>query len=262
MRLPLKRDSARKGAVLVAVAILALVSLETASAQAGVPTPITREGDKTRDLYLFILALALAVFLVVEVALVWAIVRYRKRPGVEPSQIHGSTALELTWTGIPLLIVAAIFTFSFITLNAIENDADPEDLTVTVQGFQWQWQFSYENNDLGPGSDPNAAGGFSILGTPTEIPTLVIPAGERVEFILLASDVIHSFYVPAFLYKLDLIPGRENRFTITAHEKHIGVYSGQCAEFCGLDHAFMLFNLEIKSRADFDQWVAEQQSGN
>lgn len=256
MRLLRQGIPAKRATVLVLVALLALVSFTVASAQAGVPEPISEEGEKTRDLYFFILALGTVVFVIVEGALIYALIRFRKRPDRDPEQIHGSTILELTWTGIPVLIVAAIFTASFITLDAIENKADPEDLTIEVIGFQWQWDFVYQANDLGPGSDPNAEGSFDILGTPDELPTFVVPVGEQIEFKLVASEVIHSFYVPATLFKLDLIPGRDNRFTHTFIET--GTFEGQCAEFCGLDHARMRFFLRVVTREEFDEWVAEQ----
>ncbi|HMO95461.1 MAG TPA: cytochrome c oxidase subunit II, partial [Tepidiformaceae bacterium] len=86
-------------------------------------------------------------------------------------------------------------------------------------------------------------------------PTLVIPVGERVEFALFSPDVIHSFYIRDFLYKLDVVPGRDNRFVVTAHTT--GEFFGQCAELCGLDHAFMRFRLRVVTREEFDAWVAE-----
>jgi cytochrome c oxidase subunit 2 len=112
-------------------------------------------------------------------------------------------------------------------------------------------------NDLGTNTpDRNAEGVITITGTAAEIPTLVVPVDEPVEFALSSGDVIHSFYVKDFLYKLDVIPGRDNRFVVIPRE--IGSYYAQCAELCGIDHALMRFTLEVKSRADFDTWVSEQ----
>jgi len=129
-------------------------------------------------------------------------------------------------------------------------------MTVEVTGFQYQWQFVYNVNDLGPGSDASSDEQIVLLGTPANEPTLVLPVNERIEFKLISNDVIHSFYIPEFLYKLDVIPGRDNRFVVTTRET--GTFSGQCAELCGVDHALMRFTVEVVERDEFDAWVAEQ----
>jgi len=259
MRLAARRVPLGRLVAVAIVALLALISIDVASAQAGVPEPPTDEGRDIRDLYIFVLALAAVVFVVVEGFLIFCIIRFRKRDESVPPQIHGSNTLELIWTGIPVLLVASIFTFSFITLDEVENSAAPEDLTIDVTGFQWQWSFGYNLDDLGPGSNPDDPGSFQVLGTPDSEPELVLPVSERIELRLHAADVIHSFYVRDFLYKLDLIPGRNNSFTVTPRET--GVFQAQCAEYCGTDHAFMRFSVRIVERAEFDQWVQEQAAG-
>lgn len=259
MRLAGRRRPFGRVITIVLVALLALLSIDIAAAQAGVPEPITDEGETIRDLYYFVLVLAAIVFVLVEGVLIFCILRFRKRDENLPPQIHGSNTLELIWTGIPVLIVASIFTLTFIALDDIENDADPEDLTVEVTGFQWQWSFKYNLNDLGQGSNPDETGAITVSGVSGKNgkePELVIPAGEVVEFKLVAADVIHSFYIRDFLYKLDLIPGRDNRFTVTPRVP--GVYHAQCAEYCGTDHAFMRFTLRVVERDEFDAWVQEQ----
>lgn len=209
------------------------------------------------DLWVFTLIIAVIVFVAVEGGLVYALVRFRKRNDEMPTQTHGSTAIEILWTAIPVAIVITLFTYSFIVLRDVENKAAPEDLTIHVQGFQFQWKFTYDMDDLGSGAkDAKATGQIEVTGTAAEPPTLRIPVDEPVEFTLLSQDVIHSFYIRDFLYKLDVIPGRDNRFVVTARE--IGTYHAQCAELCGVDHALMRFTLEVLSRADFDQWVASQ----
>ena len=220
------------------------------------PEPITDEADRIHYLWNFTLVIALVVFFVVEGAIVYSIFRFRKKSDELPAQTHGSTLVEIIWTTIPVLIVIALFVNAFIILREVENKADPEDLSVHVQGFQFQWEFTYDMNDLGTNTpDREAEGQISVLGNPSDIPVLRIPKGEPVEFILKSDDVIHSFYVRNFLYKLDVIPGRDNRFVVTAHET--GTFHAQCAELCGLDHALMQFQLQVMERADFDAWVAE-----
>lgn len=254
-----KRRPAGRFAVLVFGALLALLSVGVASAQSAQPGGITKEAEEMHTLYIFILVLAAIVFVLVEGLLIFAIIRYRKRSDALPKQTHGSTIIEMIWTGIPVAIVLTIFTYSFIVLRNVEHKEDPANMSVTVTGFQYQWQFDYALNKLGPGSDPADTRTVTIIGKQAEEPTLVIPVNEPVEFKLVSHDVIHSFYVRDFLYKLDVIPGRDNRFTMTA--KQTGTFIGQCAELCGLNHALMRFHVQVMERADFDKWVADQAGG-
>lgn len=251
------RRSVRRISALASVATLSLLLYGSAFAALGAPDGITDEAKEIHNLYIFVVAMAAVVFIAVEGALLYALFRYRRKSADElPKQTHGSNILEMIWTAIPVIIVVALFTFSFIVLQEVQEPAEEDDMTIQVTGFQYQWQFTYNMNDLGPGSDPNSEENFSIIGTAAEEPELVMPVDEPVEFALASSDVIHSFYVPEFLYKLDVIPGRDNRFTVTARDT--GVYTGQCAELCGVDHALMRFRVRVVERAEFDAWVAEQ----
>jgi cytochrome c oxidase subunit 2 len=246
----------RRAAVLLAVALLALTTISVASAQSGMPAAITKEGDKIHDLWVFTLIIALVVFVAVEGAILYALFAFRKKSDELPKQTHGSTIVEIIWTTIPVVIVVTLFAYSFVVLRDIENTAPDDVLTVHVQGFQYQWGFTYNMNDLGTNTpDRNAEGTIEILGTPAEEPTLYIPIDEPVEFTLFSADVIHSFYIRDFLYKLDVVPGRDNRFVVTAHT--LGTFDAQCAELCGVNHALMRFKLEVMTREDFDKWVAE-----
>lgn len=253
------RRHSRRFVLLLTVALLALASISAASAQVGTPKPITDEAKKIEDLWIFTLVIAAVVFVAVEGVLVYVLFRFRKRNDELPAQTHGSTVLEFVWTGIPVLIVIALFTYSFIVLRDVENEAAAEDMTIEVNGFQFQWEFTYQLNDLGVNTDPASEGVINIIGTAADEPTLVIPIDEPIEFRLLSNDVIHSFYIRDFLYKLDVVPGRDNRFVITARET--GEYFGQCAELCGLNHALMRFKLKVVTRDEFDLWVAEQTGG-
>lgn len=246
-----------RAVTLVAVAGLALATITPAFADFGQRNGITDEAHSIHRLYLFVTVLAAIVFVVVESALVFAIFRYhRKSPDEFPVQTHGSNLLEVVWTGIPVLIVATIFTFTFITLQKVDHGPQGGDLKVEVTGFQWQWQFVYNLNQLGPGSDPNAKGQVKIVGTKDQEPTLEIPVNEPIDFKLISNDVIHSFFVRDFLYKLDVVPGRDNEFRVTPRQT--GEFIGQCAELCGMDHALMRFNVKVVERAEFDKWIADQ----
>ncbi len=244
-------------AVAAVPALLALLTIGTASADWSQPTAITNEADEMRKLYLLVVAMAALVFLVVEGALVIMLIRYKKRSNDLPPQIEGNNLLEIIWTGIPIVIVVVLFVFSFIVLVRVENKAEEEDLTIRVNAFQYSWEFVYNTADLGQATGSPEAGEISIIGTAEDEPVLVIPVGEPVHFELRANDVIHSFYVRNFLYKLDVIPGRDNDFVVTAHTT--GTFEAQCAELCGLNHALMRFELRVVERAEFDAWVAEQE---
>jgi cytochrome c oxidase subunit 2 len=277
MRTAARRWSIRTAIVFALVVLGTLLTGTTVLADAsGQPKGITEEAHKMHDLYILVLAIALAVFFAVEAALLFIIFKFRRKPGETglPTQLHGNNAIEVLWTAIPVVIVIVLFVFSFIVLVDIDDKAEPEALTVEVQGFQFSWEFTYCRNDLGNGGSDapekaedaaykgpcaSEADEVSVIGTGSEEPTLVIPVGEPVEFKLKSDDVIHSFYVRDFLYKLDVIPGRDNSFKVTATET--GTFDGQCAELCGVNHALMRFKLEVKTRAEFDAYIATLSAG-
>ena len=257
MRFPGMRRPLRRVATLLAVALVALAAFSVALAYdpTGQNPGVTKEAHEMHNLYLFVLAAAAVVFFVVEGLIIYAAVRYRKRSEELPPQFHGSTVLEFVWTGIPVVIVLALFVYSFIVLRDVEHPSDAGVMQVDVTAFQFQWQFTQKMSEMGPGSDPSDTREITTTGTAAKEPTLVIPIGEKIQFNLESSDVIHAFYVRDFLYKLDVIPGRHNHFTVTPTK--IGTFQGQCAELCGLNHALMRFHVQVVSRADFDKWAAE-----
>jgi cytochrome c oxidase subunit 2 len=216
------------------------------------PDPATDAGQDVFNLYLIVLALAAIVFVGVEGFIIYAVVRYRRKPGddVLPPQLHGNNTVEIIWTLIPTVIVFILFTFSMITLTTVEARSDEPGATIEVEGFQWNWTFRYEN-------------GASTTGSADEPPVLAVPVGEPIRLILVTSDVNHAFYVPQFLIKRDLIdfgdatPPNELNFTVTEE----GSYAGQCAEFCGTAHADMIFTVEAMPRADYDAYVAALLAG-
>ena len=263
-RVPLPRRL-RLFTVTMAAALLALAATGTASAIQ--PGGITDEARLMHDLFLIVLIAAIVVFVLVAGAMVYAMIRYRRRGDELPPQFHGGTVIEAAMVGVPVVIVIALFTISMLTLVDIDDKADDDALTIEVTGFQFSWQFAYNMNDLGTNTDSEAEGSIAIIGTPQNDPVLMMPVGEPVEFILISNDVIHSFYVKDFLYKLDLIPrgkledGREpadfyNSFTVKANKT--GDYRGQCAELCGMNHALMRFVVRVVERDEFDAWVADE----
>jgi cytochrome c oxidase subunit 2 len=206
--------------------------------------PATEQGAQIANLYPWVFWTAVAIFVLVEGLLIWIIFRYRRRPanGELPPQTHGNNLLEITWTLIPAVIVGLLFIGTVNTLAHVETQAEEEPpVVIDVTGFQWQWTFSYPNE------------GISLTGVGREGPAMGLPVDEPVRIRLHAQDVIHSFYVPQFLYKKDAVPGRVNEFDVLVRQP--GTYRGQCAEFCGLAHADMFFTVLAMERADYDAWV-------
>ena len=216
------------------------------------PEPRTEAGKDVFNLYLLVLALAAIVFVGVEGFILYAVIRYRRKPGddVLPEQLHGNTMIEIIWTAIPTVIVFILFGFSMVTLGEVEARAETPGATVEVEGFQWQWTFRYENGAVANGSADDPA-------------ELAVPVGEPVRLVLTSLDVNHSFYVPDFLIKRDLIDFGDDRgpndleFTVT----EAGTYSGHCAEFCGTAHADMLFTVKAMPRVEYDAYIEALAAG-
>ena len=240
------RPTLRVGLPLVLIGLLATGCLLP-------PTPKTEAGQDVFNLYLLVLGLAAIVFIGVEGFILYAVFRYRRKPGddVLPEQLHGNTTVELIWTLIPTVIVFILFVFSMITLGVVEaRDQEQEATTIEVEGFQWQWTFRYENGASHTGS----------LGSPA---VLAVPVGEPVRLILKSLDVNHAIYVPDFLLKRDVIDFGEarapNELTFTVTEE--GTYAGQCAEFCGTAHADMIFEVQAMPRGEFDAYLEALAAG-
>jgi cytochrome c oxidase subunit 2 len=178
------------------------------------------------------------IFVLVEGALVVTVVRFRRRPGgPAPRAIHGNTPLEILWTIIPAIILALIAVPTVKTI--FRTQTLPKDaLEVQVVGHQWWWEFRYPQ-----------------LGI-TTANELYIPSGRDIAFTLTSVDVIHSFWVPAFGGKRDVIPGRQNHMWFNANAT--GSFPGQCTEYCGASHANMLFKVVAQPEAEFASWVAQQ----
>jgi len=184
---------------------------------------------------------ALLVFVLVEGVLLYAIFRFRGKPDdPEPHQTHGNTTVEVIWTVIPALILAAI---AVPTVRAIfETNATPgkDALTIEVVGHQWWWEFRYPEYNL------------------TTANEMHVPMGRMVSLRMGSNDVLHSFWVPQFAAKRDVFPNRETRMWFTAQAE--GDYPGQCAEFCGIQHGRMSHRIKAQKPADFQAWVAHMQT--
>ena len=195
-------------------------------------------------LFYWIFWAAVVVFIAVGGALLYAVIRYRRKPGdADPEQIHGHMPLEIAWTILPAVVLAVVAVPTIITIFDNANSPEPGALTIEVVGHQWWWEFKY----------PHPTEGEDQVLAANE---LHIPVGEVVNVNLASVDVLHSFWVPKLAGKVDMVPNNVNIMWIQADEP--GEYRGQCAEFCGESHANMRFRVIAESRADFDAWLAAQ----
>lgn len=205
---------------------------------------ISPQGQDVHQLYVIILILAAPVFIAVEAALIWCIVRYRKRSDEPaPQTVGGSRSLGVFFV-IPAVIVALLFPFGETTLLRIER-TEPPQVQIRVEGFQWQWTFLYLQE------------GIFVSGKTLVRPAeMVVPVDEPVRITLTSRDVIHSFFVPDLLFKRDAIPGRTSTFEFTPTE--LGTFPAQCAEFCGLWHSKMTFDVKVVSSLDYQAWIKQE----
>ena len=209
------------------------------------PDPGTVEGESILSLWQGAWIAALVTGVVVWALIFYAAWRFRRRSDDEiPVQTRYNLPLEIFYTIFPIIMVVVFFSHTVRVQNEVLDDS-PADNTVTVVGQQWTWTFNhpYEGENVWTGGDGN------------RIPTLVLPVDETTRFELRTPDVIHSFGIPGFVMKMDVMPGQENHFQVTP--KVEGTFAGKCYELCGVYHARMLFTVEVVSRADYDAHLQE-----
>jgi len=208
-------------------------------------TPVSPPAREIQSLAALVVGICAAIFIVVEGALLWAIIRYRRRAGErgEPVQVFGSNPIELAWTVIPLVIVFVLALATVRTIKDVQRTEPPEGaLAVDVIGHQWWWEYRIADEK----------GGAAVV-TANE---LIVPVGRPVWLRLASADVIHSWWVPALNGKTDLVPGRFNNTWFEAEKA--GTYLGQCAEYCGTQHANMLLRVRAVDEAQFESWRRAQ----
>ena len=244
-----RRFSHWKGPGCALAAFVCVVLLTGCSSRGGAPDPATTQGEDVLDLWRILLGAGIALGALVTGLVLWSVVRYRRprsaAPDDLPKQTDANVPIEVFYTVVPLIIVAVLFGVTMRTQNRVTKESDSSDLAVEVTGFQWGWRFRYP------------AQGVTITGDANNPPTLTLPVGANVRLRLVAADVVHSFFVPAFLVKKDLIPGVDNSLEIRPTEP--GRFPAVCAEFCGLDHWRMTFDVEVLSPEAFQAFVADQQ---
>jgi len=249
-----RRDNWRSRSVMVLAALALVLAACSGTRTNDYPTSdaappgffpgevVTQQGNESAGLYLPIFLIAAFIFFLVEGLVLYVTLRFRRKPTDTslPAQVHGHNRLELVWTAIPAIVVLLIFVGSFVVLTRVEATSDDPAVTVDATAFQWQWKFEYPDTPI------------SLTGAGKDGPEMVVPINETVRINLHATDVIHAFYVPAFFYKKDAVPGRTNSFEVVIEKA--GTYGGQCAEFCGLAHADMYFSVRAVERAEYDAW--------
>lgn len=237
--------------ILFALAAMLLAACGQASPQ----TTLNPQSDSARTIYnltIYLFWLGVGVFIIVESWLVVSIVKYRHRYDEQlPAQIHGNTKVEIAWTIIPALIAIFIFVLTFTAIRKIEIKPENtgNELTVEVIGHQWWWEFRYPTI-----KDVNG----QPLVTANE---MWVPSGSVIDLKLTSADVIHDYWIPGLSGKRDVIPNRENKIWFRADDVPDGdpqTYWGQCAEYCGTQHAYMKMRVVVASPNDFAQWSREQ----
>jgi len=240
------------GVAILLAGVLLAAGLSTATPQANSVTSIfdshSTPADSIRHLSFFVLGVTGLIFLVVFSLLTYTVVKFRSRAadaGREPAQVYGSTQIELAWTIIPILIVVVLFLATARVIHAIQDAPKPaEAVEVTVIGHQFWWEFRYPELGIVTANE---------LHVPVSDPSRPTPTFLR----LLSADTDHSFWIPQLAGKTDLIPNRVNEAWLDPHET--GLFLGQCAQYCGTQHAKMLLRVYVDSPAEFKVWARGQQ---
>jgi cytochrome c oxidase subunit 2 len=231
-------SSILRTARLVAAAGLALIPAVTFADSSSPLTPASPNAVAVANLFWIIIGIAAVIFIGVEGVLFYSVIAHRDRPGRRPSQFAGNTRLELIWTAIPALILAVVLVLTVRTLvETLPPVGDPLD--VRVVAHQWWWEVDYPNERISTANE------------------LHVPVGETVIVQLQSNDVLHSFWAPSLSPKMDAIPGRTQ--IVWFQPLVADIYPGRCAEFCGIQHAWMEFRVYAQSSAAYQAWVKSQQ---
>ena len=248
-----KRDRMKRSilqtALLIASSILSHAFAEpmTFASPTNIFAPVSTPAKSIFGLSMFVLAVTAAIFVVVFTLLAYSVVKFRKRAdddGREPPQVYGSNQVEIAWTVIPVLVVLTLLVATARVIADVQNAARPDNaIEVTAIGHQFWWEFRYPALGVATANELHVPVSDGNHPTPTFIK-------------LLSADTDHSFWVPRLAGKTDLIPNHPNSMWIDPHET--GVYLGQCAQYCGTQHAKMLLSVYVQSREDFERWIREQ----
>ena len=253
----------------LAAALASLPMAAFAAWKMNMPVGVTELSRRIHELHMLIFGVCVVIAIAVFGAMIYSIVKFRRSQGAVAAAFDHSTRAEIIWTIIPIVILVAMAVPAAATLVRIEDTRNSE-LTIKVTGYQWRWHYEYMDHNvsffstlsresdaarqLGSGVDPRSVQNYLL---DVDHP-LVVPAGRKVRVLLTAGDVIHAWWVPQFGMKKDAIPGFVNEMWFRADQ--VGIFRGQCAELCGRDHGFMPVVVDVRSEADYESWLKEQQA--
>jgi len=255
------------GVLLLGLAVLTTGCTSNAFIRQGMLPPVTKQGVVTLHMWQGSWIAAWCVGVVVWGGILWAVIFHRKKRGRNvpiPAQVRYNLPIEIMYTVLPFIMVGVLFYFTARDENYIDRLPKHPALTVNVIGFQWSWEFQYPGYKVtAPKGGPQMVTETGAMWNPTpgakqHLPLLEIPKNETVQFNLTSIDVIHSFDVPSFDFKRDVVPGFVNRFTVTPIKT--GDFIGRCSELCGVYHSRMLFQVKIVTKSQFSQWIHNQQA--
>ncbi len=251
------------GALLTAIGTSAFAAFGDLNMPVGV-TPISREAY---ELHMLILIICVVIGIIVFGAMFISILKHRKSLGHEPAQFHHSTKAEIIWTVIPCIILVAMAVPATNALIKMEDTSEAA-ITLKVTGYQWKWKYEYLEDGVTIYSNLAPSSRAAIYEDPRAVDhylrdvdqRVVLPVGKKVRILLTADDVIHAWWVPDLGMKKDAIPGFINELWIKIDEDKTGVYRGQCAELCGVDHGFMPIVVEARNDEGYKLWLAERKA--
>ena len=254
-------------APVLAVLALSIAGPAWSDFELNMPVGVTDMSEEVYELHMLIMWVCVIIGAGVYGAMIAAIVKFRKSKGAVPAKFTHNGTVEVIWTVIPAVILVAMAVPAARTLIEMENTLGSE-LTIKVTGYQWRWHYDYIDDGVGFFStldrESNAA---RRVGSDIDVNTVdnyllkvdnevVVPVNTKVRLLITASDVLHAWWVPAFAVKKDAVPGFINEAWFEAHTE--GTYRGQCAELCGMDHAFMPIVVRVASQEDYDSWLTSQ----
>jgi len=238
-----------------------LVGLTACSGQGarfGLPEAATEQAPVMGNVWIGAWIASLVIGVLVWGLIGWAVLRYRRKDedAPAPRQTTYHLPLELLYTLVPFLIIGVLFFYTVKASDAVLQTTEEPEVTINVIGQKWSWTFNYMEAD-----NPDVGTDAYSIGTLETIPDLYLPVDKTVRFNLQSADVIHSFWVPSFYFKMDVIPGHPNSFEVTPNR--LGTYDGKCAELCGEYHALMLFKVHVVTEEEYEAKVKElAESGN
>lgn len=245
-----QRRWVRRGAAVVGVLLLSVVSACSGQgARLGLPEAASEQAPYIGNLWMGAWIAAFAIGVLVWALIGWAAIRYRNRgEATAPRQTKYHLPLEVLYTLVPFLIIGVLFFYTIKAQDAVLDQSDEPDLQIDVIGQKWSWTFNYMEED-----NPAIGSNAYEVGTLEKVPDLYLPVDRTVRFNLYSADVIHSFWIPNFYFKLDVVPGHPNSFDVTPNR--VGNYDGKCAELCGTYHALMLFDVHVVEEAEYNDYI-------